>query len=73
MSADPFAFQVAARQVAKNNPEWRTGQAYFNTLAEMRPDIAEQVRGTTVDCFYQDWLIPDFLNVVYGLWDSDPT
>ena len=31
---------------------WRFGQAAFNVLAEVRPDLAEQVRGTQRDPFY---------------------
>lgn len=32
--------------------EQRYGQALFNQLAEHRPDLAEQVRGTSIDPFY---------------------
>jgi hypothetical protein len=34
--------------------EWRYGQALFNLLAMERPDIAEKVRGTTLDPFYKE-------------------
>lgn len=36
------------------NKDWRIGQAYFNTLVEARPDLAEKVRGTNLDPFYAD-------------------
>lgn len=31
----------------------RYGQAFFNVLAEKRPDISEVIRGTELDPFYQ--------------------
>jgi hypothetical protein len=31
---------------------WRYGQAMFNHLLEVRPDLAETVRGTDKDPFY---------------------
>lgn len=34
--------------------EWRVGQTIFNCLYELRPDLSEQIRGTTLDCFYND-------------------
>lgn len=47
-------------------PEWRLGQTYFNVLYELRPDIADKIRGqlSTCDCFYNDKLIPNFLDAV---------
>ena len=41
-------------------PDWRTGQAYFNIVHTYYPDIAEQVRGTKYDCFYDDSKIEIF-------------
>lgn len=32
--------------------QWRYGQAMFNHLLEVRPDLAEAVRGTDKDPFY---------------------
>lgn len=33
--------------------EWRIGQVYFNTLLKVRPDIAEEMRGSLVDPFFK--------------------
>jgi hypothetical protein len=49
---------------------WRKGQAYFNYLSGYRPDIADQVKGTPVDPYFLDELVPVFLNVVEALWDD---
>lgn len=45
-------FYVLARKALKMNPFWRYGQALFNTLVDVRLDLAEQVRGTDNDPFY---------------------
>ena len=35
-------------------PEWRKGQAYFNYLYQLYPDVADKIRGTEFDPFYAD-------------------
>lgn len=45
-------FYAKARAVLVQQPQWRYGQALFNTLSAVRPELAEQVRGTHVDPFY---------------------
>jgi hypothetical protein len=42
---------------AKNQldyPDWRSGQALFNSLHQLYPDIADKIRGTFCDPFYQN-------------------
>ena len=40
-------------EVCKRNfPEWREGQCLFNTLYDYYPDLAESLRGTNNDPFY---------------------
>lgn len=49
---------------AKNDhPGWRMGQAYYNVLHEMSPEIARRLLGGNYmpDPFYNDKLIPAFL------------
>lgn len=50
------------------NPEWRWGQSYFNALVEFRPELAEYLTGTEVDCFYRDDRVPAFLAFVEDAW-----
>lgn len=52
------------------NPNWRVGQTYFNVLSEVHPALAERVRGTLVDPFYSDSVVPEFLSHVQGLWED---
>lgn len=53
---------------------WRVGQAAFNVLADLRPDLAEHVRGSNFDPFYADPLphghdkIANFLAHVREAW-----
>ena len=39
---------------AAHYPSQRRGQATFNVLYEVRPDLSELIRGTVFDAFYQD-------------------
>lgn len=49
------------------NPEIRRGQAAFNRLAELRPDIAERIRGTEADPFGDDQRMRAFYRKVIKL------
>jgi len=49
-------------------PEWRKGQALFNTLYEIRPDLANEVQGTYFDPFRVDDRIGPFLTFVMVRW-----
>lgn len=46
----------------------RSGQAAYNALWEARPDIADRVRGTKVDPFYEDRRLLAFWNFVQAEW-----
>ena len=45
-------------------PEWRKGQAYFNYLYQLHPDVADEIRETEYDPFYNDSRIEKFLNKI---------
>lgn len=53
--------------------EQRQGQFYFNRLYQVRPDLADGLRGTLQDPFYRDDRIPGFLTVVGDLWEVLPS
>jgi hypothetical protein len=53
LSLHKFYFDAISR--ARNTGE-RYGQAMFNHLWEVRPDLSEKVRGTDKDPFYVDRL-----------------
>ena len=52
----------------KDHPEWRQGQAFFNVLARVNSPLAERVRGSLVDPFYSDEIIPEFLAHCEAVW-----
>ncbi len=51
-------------------PDWRYGQALFNNLLDVRPNLAEQVRGTTLDPFHKDSIseMDDFFTFIEKNW-----
>lgn len=56
-----------------DNPTWRLGQAYFNILRLLKPGLAEEIRGSAADPFYNDKRIAVFLTRVRADWDEyDP-
>ena len=44
----------------------RNGQALMNALHALAPQLYTEVSGTKADCFYQDELIPEFLEFLKG-------
>lgn len=50
------------------NPEWRKGQAYFNSLYDFDPKLADEIRGTELDPFYNDQIITKFLEYILERW-----
>lgn len=47
-------YTLRVNEVYNANDDWRYGQAAFNALHDMRPDLAEQVRGSALDPFHVD-------------------
>lgn len=57
--------------VAKTSHEqrtWRIGQTAFNVLADVRPDLAERVRGTNLDPFHVTQRVPKFYEWTEAHW-----
>jgi len=48
--------QVIAEQqeFLETFPMWRKGQSLFNALCVLYPDIADEIRGTSLDPFHRD-------------------
>jgi hypothetical protein len=49
----------------------RKGQAAFNYLHSQFPALAIDIVGTDADCFYEDRVIPKFLNRLYELCNEE--
>lgn len=74
MSAPSLTFEdylhAAVTTTLREHPEYRYGQALFNTLHVLRPDISERLRGSAVDPFYNSDLAGEFLLAVAGMWED---
>jgi hypothetical protein len=51
--------------------EWRFGQTCFNVLYELDEDLANCIRGTDIDPFYDDVKVPEFLKRLRDEWNED--
>jgi hypothetical protein len=69
-SMRPSIFQAEfyrmVRRASIAYPEWRVGQRFFNVLARMDPVLADMIRGTSADPFYDDSKIPAFELALWG-------
>lgn len=66
-----FSEYVAMVADAFNSPhnDYRQGQAAFNTLYAVHPQLAEAVHFTDIDPFYNDSVLPDFYEWVNDHWE----
>lgn len=60
MTEDEFFVEVT-RRVFASDDDLRVGQTMFNLLQEMNPELADAIRGTPFDPFYDDGKIALFL------------
>lgn len=58
---------IASMRRATETDE-RIGQAHFNELLALRPDIANEIRGSDSDAFYVNEKLVDMCAAVYKLW-----
>lgn len=52
----------------KARPEQREGQAYFNALYMVRPELANSVRAGYLDPFYRDEKLSEFSSYLLENW-----
>lgn len=64
-----YVSAVCEHVFSEVTPSWRTGQTAFNILVQVRPDIAEMVRGSLYDPFYQDSRLAGFYDFVLRHWE----
>ncbi len=65
LTQDEFAAyldRVCEEKISHGHYRW--GQAYFNVLYEINPELANSIRSGPLDPFYQDHRIPDFLDAI---------
>ena len=59
-----FVLTALIQETRNVPPDTRTGQHAFNVLADLCPEVASQIRGTTADPFYTDANLPAFWDAV---------
>ena len=62
--------EAKAKGFQNRYPDWREGQALYNTLFLDCRFIADQIRGTEYDCFNDDNKINAFKARVIELWSK---
>jgi len=50
-------------------PRIRRGQNLFNVLHDIKPELANSIRGSEIDPFYHDKRIPLFYEWLYLNWE----
>lgn len=68
-------FDALVRDLRRQHPSQRHGQAVFNVASMHLPNgIVEPLRGESVDCFYNDRLVPLFMLALQeaGAFDEEP-
>ena len=62
-------FIIASTQhYGENRRDLRFGQAVFNVLATVRPDIAEELRGSKLDPFYKESVSDEVWSFIKSKW-----
>jgi len=54
-----------------NNPDWRFGQACFNVAFELEPEWCVTTEVISVDPFFNDNAVPDFLKLLRDRWEQN--
>jgi hypothetical protein len=64
-----FIQATIKRWVDLQPSDLRMGQFFYNSLHDVRPDLAERVAGTDDDPFYLDSRLPEFCGAIAWWWD----
>lgn len=71
MKYEEFVHMVAREAWIGTRPKHiRIGQSLFNFLHDKNPVLANKLRGTDVDPFYNDNRIPEAWKFIYENWDE---
>lgn len=59
--------ELVVERVERANPELRHGQTVFNVARILMPRAAAMMRGTPLDCFYDDAKAARFIDTLFQL------
>lgn len=55
-----------------NKPKsYRNGQAAFNKLFDLKPEVADRIRGSVLDPFYDDKKLDGFWVLLFAMFDGE--
>ena len=64
-----FVLEVTSQYKHPNNADgWRFGQAVYNRLNQLRPDIAKQITGTPLDPYYKNAVTTETWEFIHKNW-----
>lgn len=58
----------STKYYSKNRPDYRLGQAVYNKLVEVRPDVAKKLLGTDLDPYYKNSVTTDVWEFIHKNW-----
>ena len=64
------SLKLISQLAEPSSKQWRRGQAYFNVLHDVRPDLAKQIQSTALDPFYNDARLPQFCAWLSQHWND---
>lgn len=76
MNTDYTTFRMEVQEAWEKQPkpkQLRLGQLYFNMLCEIKPDIAEKLRGSLRDPFYKEHIADATEQMVSEMWQEKET
>lgn len=51
------------------HPQQRLGQAIYNCLADIKPELAQKITSTEVDAFYDSTKVPAMSDFIQENWE----
>jgi hypothetical protein len=63
-------FTIYVIEYDRQHHKERSGQAAFNALWNVRPELADEIRGTDLDPFYDDKRLLAFWEHLSAVWAS---
>ena len=68
---DEMATKACDEEVLVTRSDLRVGQIYFNKLYDVRPDVANRLRGSKIDPFFKNYVIDTVKQFVKDNWETE--
>lgn len=67
---DEMVTKVCDEEVLVAKSDLRVGQIYFNRLYDVRPDVANRLRGSKIDPFFKNYVTDTVKQFVKDNWET---